>query len=425
MGGAHEVDRSVEDQARRDLRNGRGRLEFLYLSHMPFEEMLAVVSGAPPDSIILSLAFSRDVNGKNYTTPIVNKRLSEVSRAPIFGILDHTLGHGIAGGSLTSFELLGNKAGQLVLDILGGTKTPDELPAVLDVPPVPMFDWRQLRHWNLDEDALPQGSVVVNREFTLWSIRYYIIGVLAFCLAATALLVFLMVQMRRKNIAEKALRESQERLDLATASAGAGIWIMNMDTGSVWATDKLRELFRFAPDEALNFERFMEVIHPEDREKVRESVRQTLEKREPLTVEYRILHPDGSIRWVIARGRPFSETPGQPMRLMGVTSDVTQRKMTELQLSESRTLLSALVDSTSDMIWSVDSERFGLLTFNRGLSEYFLKERGLHIEVGMDPGSSCRTRNTPRSGARSIAGHWRKDRSQQSTRSTRDPGLCF
>ena len=161
---------------------------------------------------------------------------------------------------------------------------------------------------------------------------------------------------------------------------------MNMDTGSVWATDKLRELFRFAPDEALNFERFMEVIHPEDREKVRESVRQTLEKREPLTVEYRILHPDGSIRWVIARGRPYSEAPGQPMRLMGVSSDVTQRKMTELQLSESRTLLSALVDSTSDMIWSVDSERFGLLTFNRGLSEYFLKERGLHIEVGMDPG---------------------------------------
>jgi two-component system sensor kinase FixL len=386
VNGAHEVDRRVEDEARRASKKWEGRLEFLYLSHMPFEEILATVSKAPPGSMILALAFSQDVTGKIYTTPIVAQRLSQVATAPIFGILDSMLEHGIVGGSLISFEQIGTKAGELALDILRGTKTPEDIPAVLDVPPVPMFDWRQLRHWNLDEDALPQGSIVVNREFTLWSIRYYIIGVLAFCLAATALLVFLIVQMRRKNIAEKALRESQERLDLATASAGAGIWIMNMDTGSVWTTDKLRELFRFAPDEALNFERFMEVIHPEDREKVRESIRQTLEKREPLTVEYRILHPDGSIRWVIARGRPSSETPGQPMRLMGVTSDVTQRKMTELQLSESRTLLSALVDSTSDMIWSVDSERFGLLTFNRGLSEYFLKERGLHIEIGMDPG---------------------------------------
>ena len=112
------------------------------------------------------------------------------------------LERGIVGGSLISFEQIGTKAGELALDILRGTKTPEDIPAVLDVPPVPMFDWRQLRHWNLDEDALPQGSVVVNREFTLWSIRYYIIGVLAFCLAATALLVFLMVQMRRKNIAE-------------------------------------------------------------------------------------------------------------------------------------------------------------------------------------------------------------------------------
>jgi PAS domain S-box-containing protein len=386
VGGDHEVDRSVEAQARQDLKKWESRLEFVYLNRIPFEEMLATVSSATPDSIILSLAFSRDVTGKNYTTPIVNKRLSEVSKAPIFGILDHTLGHGIAGGSLTGFELIGKRAGQLVLDILGGAKTPEDIPAVLDVPPLPMFDWRQLRHWNLDEDALPPGSIVMNREFTLWSIRYYMLAVVGFCLAATALIVFLIVQMRRKNIAERALRESEERLEIATASAGAGIWIMNMDTGSVWVTSKLRELFRFAPDEELKVERFMEVIHPEDRESVRQSVRQSLEKKGPLHVEYRILHPGGDICWIVSRGHLSSEAAGRPKRLMGVSSDVTQRKQTELQLSESRTLLSALVDSTSDLIWSVDSERFGLLTFNRGLSEYFLKERSLQIEAGMDPG---------------------------------------
>ena len=69
VSGAHEVDRRIEDQARRISKKWEGRLEFLYLSHMPFEEMLATVSSVPPGSIILALAFSQDVTGKSYTTP--------------------------------------------------------------------------------------------------------------------------------------------------------------------------------------------------------------------------------------------------------------------------------------------------------------------------------------------------------------------
>jgi formate hydrogenlyase transcriptional activator len=137
--------------------------------------------------------------------------------------------------------------------------------------------------------------------------------------------------MERRN-AERALRESEERLDLATSSAEAGIWIMNVETGFVWVTDKLRELFRFAPDEALSNERFMEVIHPDNRKIVRESVRQSLEKHEPLRVEYRIVLPDGSIRWIVSRGRPYSKAPEHPERLMGVSIDVTERKEMEALL---------------------------------------------------------------------------------------------
>ena len=185
--------------------------------------------------------------------------------------------------------------------------------------------------------------------------------------------------------AERALRESEERLSLATASAEMGIWIMETGSGSVWVTDKLRELFCFAPDEELTFGRFLEVIHSDDRELVREAIRGSIENRKHLSIEYRIVHPDGKIRWIVARGRPYPGGAGLSERLMGVSNDVTQRKMTELQLSESRTLLYALVDSTSNMIWSVDSERFGLLTFNSGLSEYFLNQRSMRIEPGMRP----------------------------------------
>ena len=188
-----------------------------------------------------------------------------------------------------------------------------------------------------------------------------------------------------RRSAEHALRESEERLDLAMASAGAGAWVMSVDTGSVWVTDKLRELFRFEPDAELSFESFQDRIHPDDREHVKESVRRSKEKRELLVVEYRIVHPDGSLRWIVSHGRSYPGITGQPGRFMGTSTDVTGRKELEIKLGESRALLSSLVDSTPDMIWSVDAGRFGLLTFNSGLSEYFMKQRGIQIEIGMRP----------------------------------------
>ena len=207
VSGAHEVDRRIEDLARHISKKWEGQLEFLYLSHMPFEDILATVSSVPPGSIILALAFSQDVTGKNQLTPEVVQRLSQVSTAPIFGILDVTLGRGITGGSLISFERIGTRAGQLALNILRGIKTAENIPDVLDVPCVPMFDWRQLRRWNLSVSALPKGSIVINRELTVWDFKYYIIGGLAFVLLETALIIFLVVQRRRRKVAEEALEE--------------------------------------------------------------------------------------------------------------------------------------------------------------------------------------------------------------------------
>jgi len=188
-----------------------------------------------------------------------------------------------------------------------------------------------------------------------------------------------------RSRAQKALQESEERLTLATAAAEAGLWILDSHTGDVWATQIFRELFEFIPEEELSFERILEIIHADDRERVRELVSQSMEKQIFLRVEYRIWKADGSMRWIIARGRPYGGGQGFPLRLMGICMDITEHKQTEAQLNWSQTLHDTLINSTSDMIWSVDPEHFGLLTFNRGLCEYFFNYRGIAIEVGMRP----------------------------------------
>jgi formate hydrogenlyase transcriptional activator len=144
----------------------------------------------------------------------------------------------------------------------------------------------------------------------------------------------LFVNAVERSKAELALRESEERLSLAASAAKAGLWIMNVDQELVWATEQLRELFQFAPDEQLHFERFLTAIHPDDRERVRGLVRRSLERQEALDIEYRIVRPDGTVRWISSRGSRFSGRSGLPERLMGASIDVTERKRLELELRE-------------------------------------------------------------------------------------------
>jgi PAS domain S-box-containing protein len=89
--------------------------------------------------------------------------------------------------------------------------------------------------------------------------------------------------------------------------------------------------------------------------------------------------------WYIVSADPILGAYGEISGFVYTMRDITQRKRAEVALTESQTLLAALVDSTVDMIWSVDPERFGLLTFNRGLQDYFHSRRDIDIRVGMPP----------------------------------------
>ena len=135
---------------------------------------------------------------------------------------------------------------------------------------------------------------------------------------------------RRKT--EKALRENEAQLNLAAASADAGLWSIYTDTGRLWTTAKLQEIFQFSPDEELTFARFLETVHPDDRQAARETLDLCLRSRELVRLEYRIIRPDGGVRWVVSRGRSFAATAEQPERVMGVSIDVTERKKMEARL---------------------------------------------------------------------------------------------
>jgi formate hydrogenlyase transcriptional activator len=134
--------------------------------------------------------------------------------------------------------------------------------------------------------------------------------------------------------ADQALQESEARLSLAADVAGAGLWILNVDTDDLWGTEQTRELFGLAPGGEVTFQDYLNVIYPEDRERVRLTVKEAMQFCEDKRLDYRIMLPDGTVRWISSRGRPHFETLWGTNCLMGVSIDITERKLMEEQLKE-------------------------------------------------------------------------------------------
>jgi PAS domain S-box-containing protein len=152
----------------------------------------------------------------------------------------------------------------------------------------------------------------------------------------TALIFGLVTNLLRRRKAERSLIESEERVRLAVDSAGAGLWSLDTCTGRFWATPKTRELLGIALDEDLNFAKFLSLIHPEDRERVGRAVQQNLQSEQENRVEYRIVLPDGNVRWIVSLGRTQQQPARESLRLMGVSVDITQHKQATMEVQKHR-----------------------------------------------------------------------------------------
>lgn len=127
------------------------------------------------------------------------------------------------------------------------------------------------------------------------------------------------------------LWEGNEFLELAEASAGIGVWDVDLATGVVRGRPQFFRLMGLDPNtEHVSIEVMRGLRHPDDRAKVVDGFRQSLAVGEDYyEAEYRIVRPDGEIRWILGRGRVTRDVQGEPIRYSGVDIDITDRKDAE------------------------------------------------------------------------------------------------
>jgi two-component system cell cycle sensor histidine kinase/response regulator CckA len=141
---------------------------------------------------------------------------------------------------------------------------------------------------------------------------------------------FTALDITERKRAEEALRENQARLDLALQSAHMGVWRWEIRENRRYFDELTCQLLGV---EAATFtgtaEEFFRMVHPEDREKIKAALAWTLEQDVPYEPTYRVVWPDGSVRYITARGRLFRDDKGQPARINGILWDITDQRLME------------------------------------------------------------------------------------------------
>ncbi len=154
----------------------------------------------------------------------------------------------------------------------------------------------------------------------------------------------------------EALRASEERLRLAVSGADLGIWEWDLASDRLIANDRFKAIFGWTGEASdLTRSRFVDAIETEDRPRIQDAIQRSLAGRAEYDIEYRIVHPDGSLRWIASRGRGQYDATGKPVRMLGVALDITERKQIEHALKKSEREFRAIFGKAPLGIAVIDS----------------------------------------------------------------------
>ena len=183
---------------------------------------------------------------------------------------------------------------------------------------------------------------------------------------------------RNRKRAWRAVRLSEERLRLALDAASAGTWEWDLVTNeNVWS-EELWKLYGMEPhSRAPSYDAWREAVHPDDRAYAEEVVGRAARAGIELNVEFRVRDADGTVRWLMSRGRPLWDGKGRPARFVGIVLDITARRLTEEAMRVREQDLRRFAEFAPVAIAMFDCEMRYLAVSRRFRDDYSLGDREL------------------------------------------------
>ena len=317
------------ERAREQVEKKLHSRELIELFNLTVEELVEELANLPDDSVILSCSFRQDPLGRILSDEESYRLITKNCDFPLYVGWDVYVELGATGGIVTSGVRQGEEAALRLVRILKGEPVED-VKALEVSPNVTMFNYEQLSRSGLKLADLPEDAVVINLPVSFYqTYRVQIWTIFIFMVLQTIAIVILFLNILRRRVAERRLSTAVQRLKYLLSSTSAVLFALNSKDGQVDFISCNCELVTgYSPEE---FEAdpgfWQQRIYSEDTEKWLEKLAE-VQKSGSGNLEYRFLHKDGSIRWIL-EGRQKLED-----EIVGYFIDRTVSKLSEEQMSQ-------------------------------------------------------------------------------------------
>ena len=162
-------------------------------------------------------------------------------------------------------------------------------------------------------------------------------------------------ELRLRKQTEAALARSEEQLRLTLEFNHIGIWDWNVKTNEVIWNDNHFRLLGLEPETlTASYQRWRDRVHPEDVERIEQTLLDALAQHANFEGEYRAIYPNGKVHWLMGKGRGIYNEAGEPVRMLGVIIDISERKQAEAALQESEARFQAFMNNSPVLAWITD-----------------------------------------------------------------------
>lgn len=339
------------------------------LNGLTFEQLLDLVGTAGADSVVLMTTYFSDITGKALDYGEAARAISRASRVPVYHLYDYGLNNGAFGGSMLSGKLQGEAAAGLAVRMLKGEDLSGLfLPSPETVRTV--FDYEQLKRFNVPLNQVPKSSEIINRPFSFYESYRHLVQGIAAAFAVLLLFIALLItyisrirRMERKLMAnnqelnrlyeelaasEEELRAqfeeisdikevlacSEEKFRLAANGSQAVIWDVDLLTNRYFYSDSWYDLLGYERHEiGEETGGWRRIVHPEDMAAVQQAEMRHMTSASPFfDCEIRLRAKNGQYIWFQAKGKGLQDASGRFVRFAGSLIDITERKEYELKL---------------------------------------------------------------------------------------------
>jgi PAS domain S-box-containing protein len=316
----------------KDRSRDQNKVKEVDLVALPASQLFERIAALPPQTVVLFQIVPRE-------SPQPAIGIDEIiawvgQRLPTYCIFPRDcLGRGGIGGvgydGLGQVSLVAEEARR----IFSGDR-PENIPVVEGSGHQVKVDWRALRRWHIPESVLPPGSLILNRQLTLWERdRNYVIAAIVLIVAQMLLIIGLLWQRARKRKAEAVLRESEKRFRVLADTTPSLVWMCDPRGGITYLND--RRIAFTGPDPKAGYgDTWISYVHPDDLTSMVDTLSQALKTRQAFSAEYRLRRSDGAYRWIFDVASPRVNGDGSFGGFIGSAIDTTDQKLAQQALEK-------------------------------------------------------------------------------------------